>query len=288
VGSTCEGDGSSVVWIALFPYDDPNNYEAYCSRSFAYDMTATDPPTITSASGSDSGAHLSWDHSTTDDQDHDQYVVYCASSSDDTTVDDGSSDCAAAELLPAGSDYDTLSGQGFVCAEIDDGTTTSTRVTGLDNLQPYAFSLATVDRAGNIGLSSAPICATPQPVDDFFAYYTDAGGKPGFCFVATAAYGGDYDHPDVQQLRWFRDHVLSYAPGGRWLIARYYEHGPDLAAALVPHPRARGAVRSVLAFVSDEIRLGRRAGLWGAAVLSLVLLMGAGLAWRRRGRHEAS
>lgn len=277
--SSCEGDGTEVVWLVLFPYDDQNNYSAYCTRSFGYDMAATDPPTLTSASGSDSGANIEWDHSSTDDQDHDEYIIYCAQV-EGGGGEDGSSDCDAAASLPAGSDYATLS--SFDCGMIDEGTTTSTRVSDLTNGQQYAFALAAVDQAGNTGVSSTPMCATPMPVDDFFSYYLDADGEAGFCFVATAAYDGNYDHPDVVQLRWLRDNMLRRFPGGTWMIGQYYRHGRDLATRLESYPRALSFVRSTLEVTTAGVRLGRAGGLWWSVILGL-LALGACLRLGRRG-----
>ena len=74
------------------------------------------------------------------------------------------------------------------------------------------------DNAGNVGVTSEPVCFSPEATDDFFDLYVEAGGGSGFCFVATTAYG-DYDHEDVRQLRWFRDSVLARVPGGSWLIS---------------------------------------------------------------------
>jgi tetratricopeptide (TPR) repeat protein len=53
----------------------------------------------------------------------------------------------------------------------------------------------------------------------------------GGCYVATACYG-DYDHPDVQLFRRFRDTRLLPTPAGRCVIALYYALSPWLAAHL--------------------------------------------------------
>ena len=47
----------------------------------------------------------------------------------------------------------------------------------------------------------------------------------GGCYIATMVYG-DYDHPQVQVLRHFRDNVLSHYSIGRAFIRFYYEHSP--------------------------------------------------------------
>ena len=47
----------------------------------------------------------------------------------------------------------------------------------------------------------------------------------GGCYIATMVYG-DYDHPQVQVLRHFRDNVLSHYSIGRAFIRFYYEYSP--------------------------------------------------------------
>lgn len=65
------------------------------------------------------------------------------------------------------------------------------------------------------------------------------------CFVATAAYG-DWRHPEVEFLRWYRDNILVKSTAGRTFIRFYWQVGPHLAKVVSPHPRVRKAVRSTL------------------------------------------
>ena len=48
------------------------------------------------------------------------------------------------------------------------------------------------------------------------------------CFVATAVYG-NYDHPVVLDLRYFRDSFLTHKNWGRSFISLYYTHSPNWA-----------------------------------------------------------
>jgi ribosomal protein L37AE/L43A len=73
-----------------------------------------------------------------------------------------------------------------------------------------------------------------------------SGGDGEGCFIATAVYG-DYDHPDVVQLRAFRDSHLAPHALGRAFIRMYYQHGPGWAKRLKRYPRVSGWVRRVLA-----------------------------------------
>ena len=46
------------------------------------------------------------------------------------------------------------------------------------------------------------------------------------CFIATICYG-NYDHPAVQEFRWFRDARLNQRRWGRRFIAAYYRVSPQ-------------------------------------------------------------
>jgi uncharacterized tellurite resistance protein B-like protein len=54
---------------------------------------------------------------------------------------------------------------------------------------------------------------------------TNTNPSGGGCFVATATLG-DYDHPVVLDLRFFRDQVLSKSVIGKLFIKFYYKIGP--------------------------------------------------------------
>jgi hypothetical protein len=295
----CEGTNDVTLWFMLFSGDSSTleSITASCSLTLHYDMDPPDPPSITTASGSDQGARLEWETPTDDEDDHDKFVVYSASGAgatpdgdaDADSDGDGGSDvdgsCEAASQLAGNPSYEDV--QDHVRETIEEAATRSTRVSSLENGTTYAFAISAVDTAGNIGPASDPACATPQPVDDFFSQYHDAGGQSGFCYVATVAYGGDADHPDVRQLRWFRDNVLSRLPGGTWLIGQYYTHGPGLAAALAPHPVVKRIVRGALAAAVLGIRAGRSAGAWIPVALALTVLGACLLRSRRRRGGES-
>lgn len=65
------------------------------------------------------------------------------------------------------------------------------------------------------------------------------------CFVATAAYG-DWQHPDVEFLRWYRDNVLMCSGIGRTFTRFYWKVGPRLAVVVKPSPFLRKTVRAGL------------------------------------------
>ncbi|MBU2018350.1 MAG: hypothetical protein KJ941_01780 [Bacteroidetes bacterium] len=54
-----------------------------------------------------------------------------------------------------------------------------------------------------------------------------SSGSSSGCYIATMAYG-DYDHPQVMELRRFRDETLAQSKGGRKFIQLYYKYSPKL------------------------------------------------------------
>lgn len=82
-------------------------------------------------------------------------------------------------------------------------------------------------------------------------------GKPTGkgCFIATACYGA-YDHPSVQEFRWFRDTRLNQYAWGRRFINVYYRCSPSIAAFLERSPAIAAFVRrSLLAPILKILRL---------------------------------
>jgi len=73
------------------------------------------------------------------------------------------------------------------------------------------------------------------------------------CFVATAAYG-DWHHPDVEFLRWYRDTILATSSAGRAFIRLYWHVGPHLAKVVAPFPMARRLTRGALSELVDLLR----------------------------------
>jgi Cysteine-rich secretory protein family len=75
----------------------------------------------------------------------------------------------------------------------------------------------------------------------------------GGCFVATAAYGSR-SHPDVVDLRRFRDEVLTKHAAGRALIRAYWIVGPKMAVLVSP---GRPSGRVARTFIAPLARLAR-------------------------------
>jgi len=65
------------------------------------------------------------------------------------------------------------------------------------------------------------------------------------CYIATMAYG-DYDHPQVIELRKFRDDFLRKTFLGRCFIRLYYQYSPILVQKLNKKPKINQLIRSGL------------------------------------------
>ena len=73
------------------------------------------------------------------------------------------------------------------------------------------------------------------------------------CYIATMAYG-DYNHPQVMELRKFRDQVLSKSFLGRNFIKIYYRYSPLLVKKLKNKPKTNKIIRSFLNNLINTIR----------------------------------
>jgi hypothetical protein len=124
---------------------------------------------------------------------------------------------------------------------------------------------------------SNELTATPEATVAYPAL-SDEGG----CFVATAAYGADWQ-PEVLALRDFRDRYLLPFAIGRWVVARYYELSPPAAGYIREHPGTRPVVRFLLTpFVVGALFL---LGSTAAAKIGVTGLL-AGLVGLRLERHR--
>lgn len=68
---------------------------------------------------------------------------------------------------------------------------------------------------------------------------------PGFCFIATAAYGNPLEK-ELYVLREFRDKHLKKSPIGVAFIATYYKVGPTAGKIISKNEFLKGLVRKVL------------------------------------------
>ena len=132
----------------------------------------------------------------------------------------------------------------YICTDQITPSSSSTRISGLVNGQNYHFLVLSVDAYGNATPSSL-IDGSPQPTEDLWRRYRDAGGGAGGCFIATAAFGS-YENRWVWVLRDFRDQVLLEHDSGRSFVEWYYAHSPRAAAWIAAHGWARFITRILL------------------------------------------
>lgn len=154
--------------------------------------------------------------------------------------------------------------------QVDVGNVTTSSVTGLANGTIYRFAVGTLSSATYFVVVTAHD-STPQRHEsapsseasvqaggsEEAALSNELTARPeqtvayptlpdeGGCFIATAAYGADWQ-AEVQALRDFRDRYLLPYAAGRWLVAHYYELSPGAAAYISEHPRTKPFVRSLL------------------------------------------
>lgn len=282
---------------------EPGDYVAPI-LNINYDTKPPDPPAEISASEGDGAIQISWKASTSGDStDIRYYQALCArvdGSTDDkfggtpqylTTqqacqldldgahpggpdaVDDPTLPTALKELNPKN-----------LCGSTA-GTSTSLRISDLENDVPYRVILLAVDYARNVTAVDLGEY-TPIPSEDGWEHYKKAGGNAdgGYCFIATATYG-NYDHPFVRILRNFRDDTLAHFGLGRDFIAWYYATSPPLAAFIARHESARIVSYLLLA------PLVAFAAVWeytGPLSKLILLLAFVGLVhWRRSRKHRA-
>ncbi len=93
----------------------------------------------------------------------------------------GNPDCPSPALLPG-----AVPDPAYLCGDVHGVTSTSAYAKGLTNFTKYAVAVAGYDGVQNDGPLSTIECGTPQPVNDFWDEYTQAGGKGGggFCGIA--------------------------------------------------------------------------------------------------------
>jgi len=109
---------------------------------------------------------------------------------------------------------------------------------------------------------------------------------PGWCFIATAAYGTPLAQ-QIQILREFRDEYLLTNPVGQALVDLYYRVSPPIAEFITEHPSLKSMVRVGLAPAVAMSRLAvNTAPTEKAAAVGLFVLVSVTLVvWRiKRGR----
>lgn len=82
---------------------------------------------------------------------------------------------------------------------------------------------------------------------------SSSSSSSGGCYIATMAYG-DYDHPQVQILRKFRDESLATSIFGRSFIRFYYATSPHLVRLLKNNERINQLIRNLLDKLVNKVK----------------------------------
>jgi subtilisin family serine protease len=106
--------------------------------------------------------------------------------------------------------------------------------------------------------------------------------RDGRCFIATAAWGADWD-PHVEALRAFRDRALLPSAAGRAFVEAYYRWSPPLAAVIARHGGLRAATRALLLPVVLSVE--HPSAALALAALGVATLTAAVAVHRRRRRR---
>ena len=153
-------------------------------------------------------------------------------------------------------------------------------VSGLTNNTKYCFALGYVNAAGFVSTDTnwtsfigpqPPAsfqCATPAQIDGFLSRST--------CFIASAAYGDEWD-PRLEILRQFRDQILDHFAAGRMFTEWYYSWSPQAAHWLIENPSYKTFVRVLLMPTVEMARVSLwiRSNMW---VFGVMLLLGTVMA----------
>ena len=81
--------------------------------------------------------------------------------------------------------------------------------------------------------------------------------EPKGCFIATEVYGSS-DCPEVQSLKWYRDHRISRLPFGNLLIELYYTTSPHLVRHIHQRKRVKQVIRVALDILVRRIMVTRK------------------------------
>ena len=110
----------------------------------------------------------------------------------------------------------------------------------------------------------------------------DDEGRPGPCFIATAAYGSP-GHPHVRELRAFRDRYLMRSRLGRSFVDLYYRISPPVAAFVGKRAALRAASQIAL---FPAVVLSYLVTRFGPIPTMLLALLAAALMWRLASRRR--
>ena len=120
------------------------------------------------------------------------------------------------------------------------------RISYIRYWQTASSTSSTTQRSTSSSSSSQRSTTTSTPK-------STSSSSGGGCYIATMAYGS-YEHPQVLELRRFRDEVLSKTILGRWFIKTYYFISPKLVSLLKNKKKINSFIRVILDYFVKQIK----------------------------------
>lgn len=188
-GETCEDlDDNLRVWLVILVAEGDETPVASLAFPQGGDIRVKtgrpEAPSDVTAGPGEGQVELDWDGAT----EGQRYYVACSpmpgeQGSGGGTTDAGQEVCGAPATagFAEGAVFDRSwrCDQGSETVFADGTAAESASIDGLTDGTQYSFAVVSVDEVGNPSLLSELACSTPQPVDDFFENYRDAGGTAG-------------------------------------------------------------------------------------------------------------
>jgi len=215
---------------------DVGNVSAYTLGDLA-PLTSAPPATrLLTAAGFDQSAVLAWEPVNGASG---YRIRYGQSATDESEVDTGKVTTYTVTGLVNGSEY------RFAVSALAQATY-YVAVTARDSTPARHESVYSDESAIEIGeAAEGPLSNELTALPERTAAYPVLPNQGGACFIATAAYGADWQ-AEVQILRDFRDRYLLTNALGHWLVQAYYRVSPRAAHYLNGHAALKPVVRWIL------------------------------------------
>jgi hypothetical protein len=250
---------------------DVGSVSAYTLSDLAPLTSAPQATRLLSAAGFDQSVVLTWEPV---DGASGYRIHYGLSATDESEVDTGKVTTYTVTDLVNGSEYrfavGTLAQATYYVA-----------VTARDSTPARHESVYSEGAAIELGeAAEGPLSNELTALPELTAAYPALPDQGGACFIATAAYGADWQ-AEVQILRDFRDRYLLTNAVGEWLVQMYYRVSPRAAHYLNEHATLKPIVRWILtpAMLIALFLLGSTT-LVKAGTGALVVLLIAQRYWR--------
>lgn len=115
--------------------------------------------------------------------------------------------------------------------------------------RPSSFSMAnaytSTDNASSVSNGGSKPSSSVSSYRPSTSYHSKPQSRNEGCYIATMAYG-NYNHPQVLELRRFRDQRLLTTMHGRLFVRFYYAISPKMVNLLKGHKRINRTIRAML------------------------------------------